>query len=41
MTYLSVAVVAGMLLENVNTMRPNRHNKNGMSELHGGWQPLP
>lgn len=40
-THLNVAVVAGILLENVNTMRPKRKNRKGISELHSGIQPLP
>ena len=39
--YLNVAVVAGILLENVNTMRPKRKKRKGISELHSGIQPVP
>ena len=39
--YLSVAVVAGMLLENVKTMRNNKQIRKGIRVLHSGSQPLP
>lgn len=39
--YLSVAVVAGMLLENVKIMRHNKQIRKGMRALHSGSQPLP
>ena len=39
--YLRVAVVAGMLFENVKTMRPKRQKRKGARLLHSGWHPLP